>query len=264
MKILALQTNIVWENPGANLEKIAQMVDAAGPQPGTLILLPEMATTGFTNNLDACRGSYETTLGELSRIGQRHQCGVLAGLARIDDQGLGRNQSILIRADGSVGPVYTKLFPFSMGGEPASYPAGSQGVTFDWDGLKVAPFICYDLRFPEVFRKAVIHHGAEVLIVVASWPIKRVQHWVTLLQARAIENLAYVVGVNRCGSDPNFSYPGRTLVVDPHGVILADASDAETALFAILDAERVRSWRAEFPPLRDVRLELLPPRQSSL
>lgn len=258
MKILALQTNILWENPPGNLRRITEMVDAARPEPGTLIILPEMATTGFTNNLDSCRGFYESTLKDLTALVQKHQCGMVASIARIDHEGPGRNQAMLIRPNGAVGPVYTKLFPFSMGGEPATYPAGQELVCFEWAGLRVAPFICYDLRFPEIFRVATVQGGAEVLIVVASWPIKRVQHWVTLLQARAIENLAYVVGVNRCGTDPNFTYPGRTLVVDPHGVIIADASDAETVLPAMLDPERVRSWRKDFPPLKDVRPEWLP------
>jgi len=112
--------------------------------------------------------------------------------------------------------------------------------------------VCYDLRFPELARDA-IRQGAEVLVYIASWPIKRAQHWVTLLQARAIENLAWVVGVNRCGSDPEFTYPGRTLVVDPHGNIIADAADREGVLVADLLPQVVTDWRAQFPALRDMR-----------
>lgn len=117
----------------------------------------------------------------------------------------------------------------------------------------MSPFICYDLRFPEIFRAAALGLGSELLVVIASWPIKRAQHWVTLLQARAIENQAYVIGVNRCGTDPNFTYPGRSMVVDPHGVILVDASDVEGTVSARLDRARVASWREQFPALRDAR-----------
>lgn len=258
MNVLLLQTDIVWENPAANLAKIESMLAEAAPAPGTVVVLPEMATTGFTMNLEPCRHAFDSTLALLRRIAARHRVGILAGIARIDHAGLGRNQALWVRPDGEVGPVYTKLHPFSLGGEPAPYPAGSSLETFSWEGLTFAPFICYDLRFPEVFRSATLHLGAEVLVVIASWPAKRAQHWVTLLQARAIENLAYVIGVNRCGNDPQFSYPGRSLVVDPHGVIIADASDAETSLTAQLDPLRVRSWREQFPPLRDARADFLP------
>jgi predicted amidohydrolase len=99
--------------------------------------------------------------------------------------------------------------------------------------------------------REVVEKGAEMLVYIASWPMARVQHWLTLLQARAIENQAYVIGVNRCGRDPQFSYPGRTVVVDPHGVIVADAADREGVLTAACELAVVRSWREQFPALRD-------------
>ncbi len=90
-------------------------------------------------------------------------------------------------------------------------------------------------------------------MVIASWPVKRHQHWLTLLQARAIENLAFVIGVNRCGADPNFSYNGRSVVVSPHGHIIADAGEEERVLEARIDVREVREWRARFPALGDMR-----------
>jgi len=119
----------------------------------------------------------------------------------------------------------------------------------------VAPFICYDLRFPELFRMAV-RQGAQLYVVIANWPASRVHHWVTLLQARAIENQAYVVGVNRCGSDPKVAYAGRSLVVSPRGVILADAGGGERVLSAELDLAALQAYRAEFPVLQDMRWEV--------
>ena len=98
--------------------------------------------------------------------------------------------------------------------------------------------------------------GSELMLVIANWPEKRIGHWVTLLQARAIENQAYVAGVNRCGKDPFFRYPGRSLVVDPHGRILADAGSKEQILVADIDPDEVKSWRMEFPVLRDIRCEM--------
>ena len=118
--------------------------------------------------------------------------------------------------------------------------------------MKVSPFVCYDLRFPEVFRPAA-QDGAELIVVMACWPAKRSEHWVRLLQARAIENQAYVVGVNRCGTEPKFVYDGRSAAFDPHGKNLFEADDAEQVFHLEIDPNVVRDWREEFPALRDMR-----------
>ena len=91
-----------------------------------------------------------------------------------------------------------------------------------------------------------------MFVVIANWPAKREQHWVTLLQARSIENLAYVVGINRAGADPKHTYPGRTMVIDPHGKVLVDAGPSEGIVSAEVDPAVVRQWREEFPALRDM------------
>ena len=117
--------------------------------------------------------------------------------------------------------------------------------------MKVVPFICYDLRFPEIFRTAV-RQGAEMFVVIANWPNRREMHWVRLLEARAIENLAYVVGVNRTGKDPKLVYSGRTMIIDPHGTILVEAGDLEGVIAADIDPAAVRNWRRDFPALRDM------------
>ena len=120
-------------------------------------------------------------------------------------------------------------------------------MTFEWGGFVVAPFVCYDLRFPEIFRAA-SRQGANLFVVMALWPAKRQQHWLTLLQARAIENQAYVIGVNRTGDEPKHSYPGwSVVVVDPQGVIIADAGERERILKAALDP-RSRCLLAEGLP----------------
>ena len=90
-----------------------------------------------------------------------------------------------------------------------------------------------------------------MLVFIAAWPVKRIHHWITLLQARAIENLAYVIGVNRCGTDPDFTYTGRSLVVDPHGLIIAEAAEQERVISARIDPAVLRDWRTQFPALRD-------------
>jgi omega-amidase len=259
MKVVLCQLELAWENPVANYEKIRQLLAGRDDLDGSLIVLPEMLATGFSMDVGTvAAGEPGRTQGFLAELATHHRAMVLGGLGVPGSGGgseiKGRNVAVAVDAGGEATAEYTKIHPFSYGGEGDHYQAGQTVTTFDWGGLKVCPLICYDLRFPELFR-AGASLGAEMFCVIANWPIKRVAHWVTLLQARAIENQAYVVGVNRCGTDPSFTYPGRSLVVDPHGVIIADASDREMALACELDAEVVRGWRREFPALADRRFE---------
>ena len=129
--------------------------------------------------------------------------------------------------------------------ESAGYRPGGQAVICQTDVAKIGLTICYDLRFPEIFRIASLQ-GADLLVVIANWPAVRINHWLTLLQARAIENQAYVVGVNRCGKDPNLEYPGRSAIFDPKGTCLVDAGGEETIVQAELNPETVREWRKSF------------------
>jgi predicted amidohydrolase len=177
---------------------------------------------------------------------------MLGGVVTTSKEGRGLNQSVVFAPDGQETARYTKMQPFNLGGEGQHYAAGQQIVTFSWQGFVVAPFVCYDLRFPELFR-AGARAGAQLFVVIASWPVKRIQHWVTLLQARAIENLAYVVGVNRCGDDPKYSHNGHSLIIDPHGATLADAGMKEGVFSADVAVAEVVSWRKDFPALNDMR-----------
>lgn len=252
MKLYAVQHNIVWEDKRANFTRVAELLHAAQPEPGSLIVLEEMFATGFSMDLSVtCEMETQETMAFLRDLAAAFECCVIGGVVTAGAGGRGRNEAVVIGPDGDELMRYAKMKPFTFGGEDKSHEPGDAVAVFEFGGLKIAPLICYDLRFPELAREAVLE-GAEVLIYIASWPIKRVQHWVTLLQARAIENLAWVVGVNRCGTDPEFTYPGRSLVVDPHGVIIADAADREGVLMAELQREVVAEWRAAFPALKDM------------
>ena len=148
---------------------------------------------------------------------------------------------------------YRKMHPFTPCGEHTHYGSGDSHVTFRWDGVLISPFICYDLRFPEVFRPAA-GDGAELLCVIASWPAARSEHWVRLLQARAIENQAFTLGVNRCGKDPNLPYDGRTVAFDPMGQQLFEADGREQVVSLDIDPHQARKWRQQFPALNDMTL----------
>jgi predicted amidohydrolase len=145
---------------------------------------------------------------------------------------------------------------FNPGAESDHYSAGDHLTMFRWADLKVAVFICYDLRFPETFRLAG-SRGAQVMVVIANWPDKRHSHWLALLRARAIENQVYVVGVNRCGRDPKLGYAGGTLIIDPQGNIVASAGRKESIVSAKLDSAAVSQWRSDFPVLKDIRADIV-------
>ncbi len=278
MRTFCCQLDSVWEDKAANFVKAHRLIAAAKPPPSSLVLLPEMFATGFSMNVASIaeampneqRGfnsaakspsnqrTFSTAPGTSATAvflaGTALEFGIylMAGLVTATQDGRGRNQAVVFSPEGKEIARYTKCQPFTLGGESEHYEAGQDIITFNWQDAIVAPFICYDLRFPELFRAAV-RREAQILAVIASWPIKRINHWITLLQARAIENQAYVLGVNRTGADPKYTHNGRSLIVNPHGEILADAGDAEGVISAELDLAALKTWRGEFPALQDMR-----------
>lgn len=254
--VYAVQFDIVWENKAANFRKVEALVEAAEPAPGSLVVLPEMFACGFSMNLAVTRQCAEREdEAFLSGLARKHGVFVAGGVVSCGTGEMGRNEAVVFSPEGNVVARYTKIHPFSLGGESKGHEAGTEIVTFEWGGFVVAPFVCYDLRFPEIFRAAA-RKGANLFLVIALWPVKRQQHWLTLLQARAIENQAYAVGVNRVGREPELLYAGRSVVVDPHGVIIADAGEREHILPATIEPEIVHAWRRDFPALRDAHWPL--------
>ncbi len=254
MHVLGVQLDIVWENKAANLTKVRRLLSAANPKPGSprslprsergergkLVVLPEMFATGFTTNLALAEDTGEST----AKLAQEFRVQILAGIVR--DR---RNEAVLFDAQGREVARYAKMHPFKFAGE-AAVP-GTEAVVVDCGAFKLAPTVCYDLRFPELFR-AGVKRGANLFAVIANWPTSRLDHWLTLLKARAIENQSYVIGVNRCGVDPGNVYPGRTQIISPRGEVLADAGDGEGVMQAELDLPELRAYRETFPALQDV------------
>jgi omega-amidase len=257
MRVHAVQFNIAWEDKPANHRKVRAMLDAAPPSPGDLVVLPEMFSTGFSMNVATVSDS-QTRLDQsfCSSIARDFQVHVLAGIVSTADNGKGLNQSALFSPAGHEVARYTKLHPYSLGKEAAHYLPGPSVLVLRIAGLQVAPLICYDLRFPEAFRHATLQ-GAQCHIVIANWPSPRIEHWTTLLKARAIENQSYVLGLNRTGSDPFLTYPGRSACFSPKGDLLADLGPEESILQVTLDPTTVSTWRSEFPVLNDMRSDFI-------
>lgn len=255
MQIIACQLDIAWEDKAASHQRVARMLAAADVSPGALVVLPEMFATGFSMDVAAIADDQtHETHDFCAALAREHHVYVLAGVVSGAPDGRGRNEAVAFAPDGSQLARYCKLHPFSLAGESDRYEAGDDLVTFRWHDVTVCPLICYDLRFPEAFRRGVAH-GAELFAVIANWPAPRAAHWTTLLHARAIENQAVVVGVNRTGRDPQHSYIGQSAIIDPHGESLIDAGEHETLIAAEVDAQLIRNWRQKFPALRDIRAD---------
>lgn len=252
MRLALVQLDIAWEDVAENHRRATRHLESAKAGGARLAILPEMFSTGFS--MDAARiaqppgGPSETFLrGEARRLG-------LWILGSVPEQGepAPRNMAMLVSPAGDV-VRYAKIHPFSYAGEHRVYAAGDRVVTADVEGLRVTPLVCYDLRFPEPFRTAAA--DTDLFVVVANWPGERREHWRTLLRARAIENQAYVAGVNRSGDGNGLHYAGDSAVIAPLGETLVEADDRDQVAFADVDPEIVKKLRARFPALADIRPE---------
>lgn len=262
--VFLVQSDIVWEDKPANHAAVRRLLDIADPAPaaGDLIVLPEMFDTGFSFRLDVTARDPERTTGFLSELARSSGCWVLGGASHRDGPGgRGRNRAHVFGPGGEPAASYDKIHPFSFGREAEFFDGGTEPATFEWrpgdgagaDSAVVGLATCYDLRFPELFRR-LVEMGAEGFAVIANWPAARAGHWRTLLRARAIENQAFVIGVNRTGADPHLAYSGDSAAIDAMGETIVDAGSSAGVVRAELDFSVGRAWRERFPAVRDQRL----------
>lgn len=254
LRVALWQADTIWEDPEANRQKAREAIARAAREGARIVALPEVFATGFTMAAEQWAEPIPGTTSEfLSQCAREHRIHVVGSAIEAHDRP--RNTAFVIDPEGDLRLVYRKIHPFSYGKESEHYEGGTELHVTEVEGVTVGLQICYDLRFPETFR-ALIDRGAEVIFVVANWPVKRARHWSCLLEARALENLVAVCGVNRTGSDPLLTYPGLSAVHDHQGVALARAGAEETLLFADIDLAALRKWREQFPALRDRRPEV--------
>ena len=254
MQVIGCQLDIQWEDKPANHERVRRLLEAVDVQPGALIVLPEMFATGYSMDVAAIHeGQDRPTERFCAALAVEHGAYVLAGVVSPDRAGWGRNEAVAFDPCGEQVARYAKMHPMTIANEADHYLPGTEVITFPCGELVVAPFVCYDLRFPEIFRLAAAH-GAHVMPVIANWPAVREAHWLTLLAARAIENQAYVIGVNRTGRSPELEYNGRSVIIDPRGEMVADAGSREGAIVADLQLQPLLEYREKFPALTDRRV----------
>jgi omega-amidase len=277
MRAHLVQSEIVWEDKPANRAWVAGALERAQREgivrEGDLVVLPELFDTGFSFRLDVTSDDDETTLKWIQQEARRLGITLQGSRTVRGGDGKGRNRVSVAGPDGQVICEYDKVHPFSIGSESQYFTGGEAVKTYEWndgaDKAVVCPVICYDLRFPELFRRG-MKMGAEVFAVVANWPGVRSMHRLTLSRARAIENQACVLSVNRCGRDPHLVYDGGTAAFDAKGEIIPSApgwgggglvrgstagelNDQAGILSVEIDIAALRAWRGTFPALRDAK-----------
>jgi len=231
LNLALIQTDLYWEDPVSNRKMFEEKIEGISDDVD-LIILPEMFTTGFTMKPEKILLSESKgTLDWMKKIAQQSNTALMG--------------SIVFQENGK---FYNRLFFVSPDGKVEVYEAGNEKLIFEYKGFKICPMICYDLRFPVWSRNV---EDYDVLIYVANWPSKRINAWDTLLKARAIENMAYCVGVNRTGTDGlDYEYPGHSAIYDVLGEPLAFSQDEEV-LYATLNKEHVTSTRKQLRFLED-------------
>lgn len=245
MLITALQYDVAWMDPQANFKRLEQMIDR---HPGAdLYVLPEMFTTGFVMDPERL-ASIDADALEWLRGRSAATGAALCGSVAVNDGGRWYNRMYFVKPDGTV-THYDKHHLFTFAGEHERYTAGKDRAVVEWGGVRFFLQVCYDLRFPVFSRN---HGDYDVALYVANWPERRRRAWDILLPARAVENQCYVVGVNRVGNDPQCTYDGGTVIIDPYGRTVAHCEDnSEGACTAPIDMDRLKAFRTKFPVLND-------------
>lgn len=255
MRVAALQTNIVWEDPASNFERLRPRLRAAQAAGARLVVLPEMFACGFSMDTDAIAEAHDgpsvAFLREQARELGLWVCGSVPERAPVGRGDARPANTLVIAGPDDELHRYRKRHPFTFAGEHRHYRGGEALSTITLEGMRVSSFICYDLRFADDFWR--LAETTDVYLVVANWPARRREHWRTLLRARAIENQAWVVAVNRVGEGGGVDYAGDSAIIDPWGETVVSASRDETMLLADVTAERVAQARRKFPVLQDRR-----------
>jgi predicted amidohydrolase len=250
LRVALGEYDIGWQDPDASLARAESVVARAAGAGARLVVLPEMCATGFTMAADAWAEPLDgPSATRLAAAAARHQVWVVAGLAARPAPGEPPvNVAAVFDPAGALRAAYRKRRLFAYAGEHASYAPGRDPVVVDVDGVRVCPLVCYDLRFPELFRE--VARDVDAFVLIANWPAARAAHWEALTRARAIENLAYLVAVNRVGEGGGIAYAGGSVAYGPWGDPLPVLAGAPASVD--LDPAVVRDVRSRYPFLDDM------------
>lgn len=252
MKVALCQANIAWENKKDNYLYVEQKLKTVRDKEVDLFLLPEMSFTGFSMNTEVTKESNNETINQMREYAVQYHTAI--GFGWVKDCGKkSENHYTIVNKEGKINSDYAKIHPFSYSGEDVKFQGGNTIDVFELDNIKFSTFICYDLRFPEIFQLA--SKTANIIIVPANWPASRSEHWKCLLRARAIENQVYIFAINCVGEVGGLYYSGDSCVINPNGEILMELSGQEGVLeYELLDD--VSDFRNTFQIKNDRREDL--------
>ena len=252
IKIALYQYQIEWENKEANFDKLLKVCEKAHEQKVELLLLPEMSFSGFSMNTEHTAVEPEVIVSSVQEISKKYN--LYIGFGWVKKSSLKcKNHYSIVGPNGLLSD-YEKIHPFSYSKENDYFEGGNNISSFYLKGIPFTSFICYDLRFPEIFQLA--SKKTHVVIVPACWPKKRAEHWKCLLQARAIENQSYILAVNCVGNIGGLDYSGDSRVINPDGQIVAMSETGKEELLIYNLEDDVEEYREAFPVKKDRKEKL--------
>lgn len=256
MRIGLAQMDIFWENVQKNMEKAEDFIKKAKENQVELLIFPEMTLTGFSMHVEKTTKDWQQQVHFFEEMSRQYEISIIFGYpapAGISGQKMYHNH-LALAEHGRVRMDYTKLHPFTFGQEGEYFSGGEEIVCTPWKDTMLGAFICYDLRFPEIFQ--ISSAKSELIVLIANWPVSRIDDWDCLLKARAIENQAYIAAVNRTGEGGGLLYNGHSALYGPRGERLTTLCQEESLLIGEVDPEYVRRCRDVFPLKKDRREEL--------
>ena len=263
LRVALGEYDIGWHDPETSLARASEVVADAARAGARLVVLPEMTTTGFTMDVSQATPLAAGHSARLSAIAAKSAVWLIASVAATEsssgpatpggglDSTRAVNAAVVIDPSGTVVAVYRKQKLFAFAGEHQHYVAGDGPVTVKIDDVRIAPLVCYDLRFPELFRT--VARDVDAFVLVANWPAARRPHWDVLTHARAIENQAYVIAVNRIGSGGGIDYDGGSVAWDPWGEPAGETTTPIGTRIVDIDSGRVADVRKRYPFLEDLK-----------
>lgn len=268
MRIGLAQMNILWEDVAGNEKKITEFFESAGNHQVEILVFPEMSLTGFSMNVEKTTEGWEEQVEFFRKMTCEYRIAAVFGypapVSREEREAHPDRKpyynKLFFMENGEIKLDYTKIHPFTYGQEGEYFRGGEKITVTKWKNTVLGAFICYDLRFPEIFQ--ISSENSEVIFVIANWPVNRIAHWDCLLRARAIENQCYIVGVNRTGEGGGMIYNGHSAIYSPMGELITRVCEEEALLIGDIDPEQVREARLHFPVKKDRREDIYLKKQS--
>jgi omega-amidase len=256
MKISIVSLDQIWEDKSANRKQCELIIELSSSHLADLVVFPEMTLTGFSMNMDMISENitHSETISFFKQLAYKNAIAIVFGVV-IKGEVKSSNRLIFISETGEIIINYAKIHPFTFSNEDQYFSKGNEIGQCKYKGVQFGFGICYDLRFPEIYQR--LSELSEVIITIANWPKKRIEHWETLLKARAIENQSIIIGVNRTGCDGNgIEYIKSSIIFNENGVLLDPIYSLNNVDIYDLEPNKVGTVRKEFPVKNDRRKDL--------